>query len=52
MKHRYTLHPGREIQRDGKPFIVIRRAADTSPTEIDALARKMVAWLNAEKVSL
>lgn len=49
---RYTLIPGRHINRDGLPFIYIGRVEEgpgyVKPAEVDELTRRIVRLLNAE----
>jgi hypothetical protein len=48
--NRYTVAPGRNINRDGKPFIrVQRRNEDTSPAEVDSVIRELVRMLNERR---
>jgi len=46
MSHVYTCEAGRQIYRDGKPFISIRREGDTHPTNADAIVHVIVHVLN------
>lgn len=46
IKGSYELAPGRCIVRDGKRFISINRAGDTSPTDADDATHVIAALLN------
>jgi hypothetical protein len=39
----FKLEAGRNIYRDGKPFIAIMRCGDTTPCEADEAAREIAA---------
>lgn len=43
---RFTVEAGRQICRDGKPFISIVRNCETTPCEADELAHIIAALLN------
>lgn len=53
MKHVYGVFPGREIRKDGKPFIFVTRNDKgdeyVSPTECDTLTRDICDWLNSRE---
>jgi hypothetical protein len=42
----FTLEAGRQIYRDGEPFISIGREGKTAPIEADAMARVLVRMMN------
>ena len=42
----YGLECGRNITRNGKPFIAIQRNGDTHPCDADEIAHKIVDLLN------
>ena len=42
----YVVHGGREIHRNGKPFITIRREGTMSPTAADSVTHRIAALLN------
>ena len=48
---RYTVVAGRQIYRDGAPFISIGREGATSPTEADAMVHTVARFLNKAKRS-
>lgn len=43
---KYTLEPGRQIFRDGKPFISINREGRTQPADADDCAHAILRLLN------
>ncbi len=45
-KHKFTLEAGRQIYRDGKPFMSVGREGDTAPHVADQFARHIVVMLN------
>lgn len=42
---KYTVEPGRQIYRNGRPFISINREGETEPAEADKMARQLCAML-------
>jgi hypothetical protein len=46
MKRRFTVEAGRQIYREGVPFISIHREGETSPCEADEIMRIIAALLN------
>lgn len=53
MNDRFTLHPGRQIHKNGKPWLHVTYNTDANgnrscePSEADAAARVFTALLNA-----
>jgi hypothetical protein len=47
LNFRYTVEPGRNIYRNGIPFIYIQKAGETSPTEADMITHVIAELLNA-----
>lgn len=43
----YTIEAGRQLCRDGQPVVTLHRKDDFSPTDADALARRIPLALNA-----
>lgn len=43
---RYTVEAGRQIYRDGEPFISIGREGHTDPSNADDVTYFVMAWLN------
>jgi hypothetical protein len=43
---KYTVGAGRQILRDGKPFISVSRDADARPVDADQATRKIAALFN------
>lgn len=48
-KSRFTVEAGRQIYRDGKPFISINREGNTQPTEADTVTNRVATFLNGVK---
>jgi len=52
---KWDIQAGRCITKNGVPFVSIYRCTDTAvyvePTQADALARKIVEWLQGEALS-
>ena len=46
---KYTIEPGRNIYRNGKPFIAIMRCGETAPWEADDAARAITALLEKDQ---
>lgn len=46
MSKRFTVEAGRQIYRDGKPFISIGREGNTPPVVVDEMTHAIVALLN------
>ena len=42
----YTVEAGRQIFKDGEPFISINKEGSTSPTETDDITRQIAKALN------
>lgn len=51
-RNSYTVEPGRNIYRDGKPFVCIDKQGDTKPTEADSLTHIICFLLNKEQPDL
>ena len=49
VRRRFTVEPGREIFRDGEPFVAILRRDTARPTEADKIARELAAMLNKKR---
>jgi hypothetical protein len=45
-KPRYTVEPGRQIYRDGQPFISVGRECRDMPADIDETTHIICALLN------
>ncbi len=43
---KYTVTPGRSIDKDGKPFICIVREGDTRPVDADTVTHLIALLLN------
>lgn len=48
---RWTLGPGREIFRDGKPVLIIARDPNSAlmPSEVDTITHRICAMLNKSR---
>jgi len=46
-KNPYTIEPGRQIHKNGKPFLSIRREGDTSNSLADTMTRFIVDLFNS-----
>jgi hypothetical protein len=46
---KYTIEPGRNIYRNGRPYIAIMRCGDTLPTEADDAARAITLLLQRDR---
>lgn len=42
----YTVEPGREIYRNGQPFITIHREGETRPVDADRITHVIARALN------
>jgi len=42
----YTVEPGRQIYRKGKPFVSVGREGDTRPTDADDTTHLIAKLLN------
>jgi hypothetical protein len=47
---RYTVEAGRQILKDGAPFIGINRQGDTHPSDADEVTHIIADCLNGQKV--
>ena len=45
----YTVEPGRNIYRNGEPFIKIDKTGQTFPFEADMITRQICGLLNARE---
>lgn len=48
----FGLEAGRCITKDGKPFVTVQKAADTSPVDADEFTRKIVRAVNSHEEML
>jgi predicted ATP-grasp superfamily ATP-dependent carboligase len=48
---KYEVRPGRNIYKNGAPFIAIAKCGDTPPVEADEMAHKVCELLNAEEAA-
>lgn len=44
----YTVEPGRNIYRDGAPFVAVTREGDTRPVVADYLTHRIANFLNGK----
>lgn len=49
MTKRFTVEAGRQIYRDGKPFISIGREGDTPPVVADEMTHAIATLLNGTR---
>jgi hypothetical protein len=48
----FTYEPGRNIHKNGEPFISVNRTGETTPEHADAMTRHLVDLLNAHPATM